>query len=311
MSLAAAPLPDAGRMRILHEVALRGTIAGAARALGLTASAVSQQIAALEREVGMTLLDRSPRGVSLTGAGHVLSERAAQLLDVLTAARADLDRLTGGAGGPVAVAAVASAAATLVSDAVLRLRVDEPDMEPSVRAAEPQQALELLMAGDVDVAVVDEYDYVPLALPENTVVRELCSEPLLLVAPSGARLRPTRPALGDLAGADWVMPPDDAACGQAVRAACRAAGFEPRVRWDTDDMLLLARAVAAGHGYAVLPRRSIATGAVAVRTVELSAPALSRRIVAVARASSAARPVVRVMLDSLRGAAADSVHRRL
>jgi molybdate transport repressor ModE-like protein len=310
MSVAMASLPDAGRMRVLREVALRGTIAGAARALGLTASAVSQQITALEREVGAPLLDRSPRGVALTGAGHVLAERAAQLMEVLAAARADLDRLTGAAGGPVTVAAVASAAATVVSDAVLALRSANPAVEPSVRAAEPQQALGLLLAGDVDVAVVDEYDYVPLALPENTVVRELCSEPLLLVAPSGTRLRPARPALADLATADWVMPPDDAACGQAVRAACRAAGFEPRVRWETDDMLLLARAVAAGHGLAVLPRRSIATGAVALRTVELTAPRLRRRIVAVARASAAARPVVRTMLDSLANAATEPVPRR-
>ncbi|MDT4893959.1 MAG: hypothetical protein QOE97_2994 [Pseudonocardiales bacterium] len=310
MSVAMASLPDAGRMRVLREVALRGTIAGAARALGLTASAVSQQITALEREVGTPLLDRSPRGVALTGAGHVLAERAAQLMEVLAGARADLDRLTGAAGGPVTVAAVASAAATVVSDAVLALRSTNPAVEPSVRAAEPQQALGLLLAGDVDVAVVDEYDYVPLALPENTVVRELCSEPLLLVAPSGTRLRPARPALADLATADWVMPPDDAACGQAVRAACRAAGFEPRVRWETDDMLLLARAVAAGHGLAVLPRRSIATGAAAVRTVELTAPTLRRRIVAVARTSAAARPVVRTMLDSLANAATEPVPRR-
>ena len=93
---------DVGRMRLLREVALRGTIAGAARELGLTPSAVSQQLAVLEREAGTALVDRSPRGVSLTGAGHALAARAGEVLDVLSAARADLDRLAGTPGGPVA-----------------------------------------------------------------------------------------------------------------------------------------------------------------------------------------------------------------
>jgi DNA-binding transcriptional LysR family regulator len=95
------------------------------------------------------------------------------------------------------------------------------------------------------------------------------------------------------------MPPEDAACGQAVRAACRAAGFEPRVRWETDDMLLLVAAVAAGHGLAVLPRRSIATDAADVTTSRLREPALTRRLIAVARASAMSRPVVSTVVDAL------------
>ena len=106
-------------------------------------------------------------------------------------------------------------------------------------------------------------------------------------------------ALAQLAEADWVMPPEDAACGRAVRAACRTAGFEPRVRWETDDMLLLTRAVADGHGLAVLPRRSIAEGVAGVRVVPLREPALTRRLRAVARSSVASRPVVAQVLDAL------------
>ncbi len=113
---------DVSRLRLLHEVGLRGSIAAAARAVGLTPSAVSQQLAALERETGTILIDRSPRGVALTGAGHALAARAAQVLDILSAASADLDRLAGSVAGPVRVAAVASAAATFVSDAVTVLR---------------------------------------------------------------------------------------------------------------------------------------------------------------------------------------------
>jgi molybdate transport repressor ModE-like protein len=296
---------DVGRMRLLREVSLRGTIAAAARELGLTPSAVSQQLAALEREAGVSLVDRSPRGVSLTGAGHALVARADQVLDVLAAARADLDRLGGALGGPVCVAAVASAALTFVSRAADRLGAEHPGIELAVDVAEPSRALALLIAGDVDLAVVDEYDYVPLALPDFVVARPLCAEPLVLTVPSGWS-GAARPALADLAGERWVMPPDEAACGQAVRAACRAAGFEPAVRWTSDDMLVLARAVAAGHGIAVLPELSVAHDAAAVRTLALREPRLQRRLTAVARASALGRPSVAAVLAALVDALDDS-----
>jgi molybdate transport repressor ModE-like protein len=297
----ASPL-DVGRLRLLREVGLRGSIAGAARAVGLTPSAVSQQLAVLERETWTALVDRSPRGVALTGAGHALAARAEQVLDVLAAARADLDRLAGSVAGPVRIASVASAAATVVSAAVAALRASGPGIDVSVVAAEPERGIGLLLTGDVDIAVVDEYDYVPLALPDAAVVRELGVEPLVVVRPSGTA--PRRARLVHLADADWVMPPEDAACGRAVRAACRTVGYEPRVRWETDDMLLLVRAVAQGHGVAVLPRRSVPDGVTDVDVQILREPALTRRLVAVARASAAARPVIGEVLDALSKASA-------
>ena len=293
---------DVGRLRLLREVGLRGTIAGAARSLGLTSSAVSQQLAVLEREAGAALVDRSPRGVVLTGAGHALARRADEVLDVLASARADLDRIAGSLSGPVRIAAVASAAATFVSNAACELRESRPGIALSVVVAEPARSLDLLLAGDADIAVVDEYDFVPLALPEFVVARELCAEPLVAVLPSGSGTgRAVR--LADFADADWIMPPDEAACGLAVRSACRAEGFEPRVRWETDDMLLLARAVAAGHGVAVLPRLSVDTSAGAVQTRRLSAPRLQRRLRAVARASALSRPVIGAVAGALAGQA--------
>jgi DNA-binding transcriptional LysR family regulator len=293
---------DVGRLRVLREVGLRGTIAGAARSLGLTPSAVSQQVSVLEREAGTPLIDRSPRGVVLTGAGRLLAARAGEILDVLGSARADLDRIGGSVAGPVAVAAVASAAATFVSAAATALRTSHPDIAVRVTAAEPALALRLLVAGDVELAVVDEYDYVPLALPESVVVRELCTEPLVAVGAAGS-FGHRRPALADLAARDWVMPPDDAACGLAVRSACRAEGFEPRVSWETDDMLLLVRAVGAGHGVAVLPRLSVADAVADVEIRQLRQPKLERRLIAVARSSALGRPVVSTVLDAISSSA--------
>ncbi len=300
---------DVGRLRLLREVGLRGTIAGAARALGLTPSAVSQQLAVLEREAGTALIDRSSRGASLTGAGRALAVRAGEVQDVLRAARADLDRLAGTLGGPVRVAAVASAALTFVSAAVTALGENHSGIEVAVRVAEPSSALTTLLAGDVDIAVVDEYDYVPLALPDFVVAHELCQEPLVLVVPRGWA-GPHRPDLSDLASADWVMPPTDAACGVAVRSACRASGFEPRVRWTSDDMLVLSRTVAAGHGVAVLPRLAVASDAADVDVRRLRAPRLERRLRAVARSSALARPAVGVVLAELGSCAVHAISNR-
>jgi molybdate transport repressor ModE-like protein len=293
---------DVGRLRLLREIGTRGSIAGAARALGLTPSAVSQQLAVLERDCGTSLVDRSPRGVALTGAGRRLAARADQVLDLLEEARADLDRAAGTVGGPVRVAAVASAALTFVSAAATALAVDHADINLTVTVAEPAAALGLLLAGDVDLAVVDEYDYVPLALPDYVVASDLHTEPLVVVVPRGWP-GPQRPRLQDLAGADWVMPPDEAACGQAVRSACRAAGFEPRVRWASDDMLVLAHAVGAGHGLAVLPRLSVAGDAAAVEVRPLREPVLTRRLRVVARASTLGRPAVAAVGEALAQAA--------
>lgn len=297
------PPLDAGRLRLLREVALRGTIAGAARALGLTASAVSQQLAVLEREAGTPLLDRSSRGAVLTGAGRALAERAAAIAEVLAEARADLDRIAGDVAGQVRLATVASAAATMVSSAVLRLREAHPAVTVRVLTCEPARSLELLLAGDVDLALVDEYDYQPVALPDHLEVVELRTEPLVLVTSRDVRVSRGPVALVDLADADWVMPPDEAACGLAVRAACRAAGFEPRVGWETDDMLLLVRAVAAGHGVAVLPELAVDPSLTDVRVRAVERPALRRRLVLTARPASARRPVVAALSSGLAAAA--------
>ena len=264
---------------------------------------MSQQLAVLEREAGAALLDRSPRGVVLTGAGLALSARADAVIDLLGQARAELEQSHGQVAGEVRLATVASAAASIVSDAVLALAGTHPGIELRVQTAEPAHSLELLMAGDVDTALIDEYDYQPLALADHLVVHELRTEPLVVVTPPGRLQGRGAVELVDLAGSDWVMPPDDAACGFAVRAACRSAGFEPRVRWETDDMLLLGRAVAAGHGVAVLPRLAVDDAGSAVDIRPLASPKLTRRLSAVVRSASTGRLVVQAVLAALADAA--------
>lgn len=303
---------DVSRLRLLREVALRGSIAAAARELGLTPSAVSQQVAILEREAGTTLLDRSPRGVLLTGAGQALVRRAGAILELLEQARADLDRLSGELAGRVRIGTVASAAVALVSEATSRLAAEHTELELLVTVAEPARSIDALLDGDLDLAVVDLYDGVPVRVPDYLVATEVCTEPLVVVSAPGALDglgAPARSAgsagirLATLAGQHWVMPPLDAACGQAVRFACRAEGFEPTVRWETDDMLLLVRAVAAGHGITVLPRLAVADQVADVVLQPLAEPAMNRRLLALTRTSSQDRPIIRAVLTELGKAA--------
>lgn len=296
------PALDVGRLRLLREVELRGSIAAAAREVGLTPSAVSQQLAILEREAGTALLDRTPRGVLLTGAGRALVSRARSILELLEEARADLDRLTGELSGHVRIGTVASAAATLVSEAATRL-AEHAALEVTVTVAEPARSIDQLLDGDLDIAVVDVYDGVPVPVPDYLVAIDLATEPLVVI--SAVDALPGRGAvkLVELSDAGWVMPPLDAACGQAVRFACRAEGYEPRVRWETDDMLLLVRAVAAGHGIAVLPRLAVADNVAEIDIRPLAEPSMSRRLLALTRSSSQDRPIIRAALDELAKAA--------
>ena len=290
---------DVGRLRLLREVDLRGSIAAAAREVGLTPSAVSQQLTILEREAGTPLLDRSPRGVLLTGAGQALVARARSILELLEEARADLDRLTGELAGHVRIGTVASAAAALVSTAAIRLAAEHVALELTVTVAEPARSIDQLLNGDFDIAIVDVYDGVPIPVPDYLLTTDLCTEPLVVVSAVGALPGRGEVTLSQLSGAGWVMPPQDAACGQAVRFACRAEGFEPEVRWETDDMLLLVRAVAAGHGVAVLPRLAVADNVAEIEVRPLAEPSMSRRLLALTRSSSQDRPIIRAALDEL------------
>jgi molybdate transport repressor ModE-like protein len=295
---------DVTRLRLLREVALRGSIAAAARAVGLTPSAVSQQLTVLEREAGVALLDRSPRGVFVTGAGQSLVDRTHQILQLLEGARSDLEQLSGEVSGNVRIGTVASAAASIVSAAATALAQSHPQIELSVLVAEPQTAIDDLIANDLDLALVDVYDGVPVPVPDYLIATELCTEPLVVVSAPGY-FGPTSPIpLAMLADQRWVMPPQTAACGQAVRFACRAQGFEPQVSWETDDMLLLVRAVAAGHGVAVLPRLAVADSVAAVDLLTLDRPSMNRQLLVLSRSSGADRPVVQAAVNMLAKAAA-------
>ncbi|WP_404430879.1 LysR family transcriptional regulator [Microbacterium lacus] len=298
-------LPDVPRLRILSEVARQGSLAGAARVIGISPSAVSQQISVLEREAGVTLLDRSPRGVGLTGAGEVLVEHAHRILRMLEVTRAEMDQLSGELAGRVRIGSIPSVARSMLLPVADKLGDALPHIELTVNVLEPSASIDALVNGSLDIAVIDLYDNVPMTFPDYLHTEELMNEPLVLIAPPGFSA-PSPVRLADLRNESWVMPDETGACGQAVRFACRMEGFEPNVRWHTADLLLLVESISRGRGVSVLPPLSVDKAVAPVSVFALEQPKLGRRVLVVSRTTDERRPIVRAVLDEIRRAAAEA-----
>ncbi len=240
---------------IFRSVARAGSISAAARELGWTQPAVSQHLAALEREAGTPLLLRGPRGVTLTEAGGLLLSRAdavagqIRMADEEVAAVAQLRR------GSVRLAAFPSALATLVPRAVATLQRRHPDVDVTLVEAEPPEALELLESGTVDLALL--FDYAPAAeLGAGLHSRPVGVEPVHLIVPAGGRHATGPLAVADLAGEPWIV--GCALCRAHLREVCGEAGFVPIERHSTDDYVVQQNLVAAGLGVTLLPAAALA-----------------------------------------------------
>src|SRR6188474_1031368 len=207
---------DVRRMRVLREVAARGSFSAAADALAYTQSAVSQQIAALEREAGTTLVERNARGVRLTDAGRALVEHADAILARLSDAEAELEAIAGLRGGRLRLAAFPSAGASIMPEAIARFRDRHPAVELTLEPAEPGPALQRLRGGEVDIAL-DDPMYV--ALPKR--------HPL-------ARKRGLK--LEELADENWILGTTGSCPDASIfLRSCQVAGFEPRIAFNSDD----------------------------------------------------------------------------
>jgi DNA-binding transcriptional LysR family regulator len=244
---------DVRRLRVLREVAMRGSIAGAAEALRFTPSAVSQQVAKLEREAGVPLVERGPRSISLTPAGWRLVDHAEAILDRLARAELELRSL---AGEPPALrlGAITTAAVSIVPDALVRFGAARPDVEVTVTEADPLASLAGLPTRELDLAIVFEYDYVPLPSDARVVFEVLLEEPLRVVLPASHPLAKRRAVrLADLADETWIHSTLRSSCRPFTERACRAAGFEPRIRFEFDDYAAMQNLVASGAGVALAP----------------------------------------------------------
>jgi DNA-binding transcriptional LysR family regulator len=326
---------DVTRLRVLEAVARHGSVTAAARALNYAQPSVSHHLARLEAETGATLFQRAGRGIRLTEAGRTLAQRATEILGRLDAAESELAAQAGLREGRVRLAAFPSALGTLVPGAAARLRELQPGIDLMLTEAEPPEALRMLRAGYVDVAVIFRHEP-PESDPaeadeEGTRGIPLLDEPVYLVTPrpGGAPAADQAGALpGDQAGppaADQAGPPGKAhpgsdgpaltdyaqarwiagceRCREHLLRQCAQAGFAPRIAFTTDDYVAVQALVAAGLGVTTLPGLALrAARHPGVRAEAL--PGARRRVAAHVYGAPPDPPAVSLLLEVLSDVAA-------
>jgi len=315
---------DVTRLRVLVAVARHGSVTAAAHALNYAQPSVSHHLARLEAETGTKLVQRAGRGIRLTDAGRLLAERGAEVIGRLDAAENELAVYSGMRAGRLRLAAFPSALGTIVPAAAAMLRERHPSVDLRLNEAEPPEAVRMLRAGYVDVALVfrhepegdavDEGDAEPLAA-ETGDMREqmLLSEAVHLIMPSAPKGEPLlAPAvteiwpadLARLSGQRWIAGCDR--CRDHLLRQCAVAGFTPKVAFTTDDFVAVQALVMAGLGVATLPAMALrAARNPGVRTVRLRGS--RRSVVAVRYGEPPDPPATALLLDVLRVAAAPSV----
>jgi DNA-binding transcriptional LysR family regulator len=292
------------RLRVLREVVAQGSFSEAASALNYTQSAVSQAIATLESEAGVALLERDRRGVRPTSAGERLNEHAGRILTQLDAAEAELGAIAGIKGGELRMASFPTAGATLMPLAIAAFRSAYPDVALSLVEGEPEELIPRLRDGEFDLGLIFEFEGTG-ELGPGLRSAALFEDPMKLALPKGHRLaRKDRIALQDLQEDAWVQTAEGSACARHVVRICRAAGFEPRVSFESDDYLTVQGLVAAGVGVALIPQLALSQTVsydIAVRELDPSGPV--RHVVAATPGSGVTLPAAAAMLEMLQDTA--------
>ncbi|WP_232663270.1 LysR family transcriptional regulator [Pseudonocardia sp. TRM90224] len=290
---------DVRRLRLLRELHHRGTIAAVAEALAFTPSAVSQQLATLEREAGVTLLERTGRRVTLTPAARGLVGHAEAVLERLEQAAAELAAARAVAG-PLRVGTFPTAARRIVPAALAALGADHPELVASVWEIDPAQVASALRGGDLDVALVHSYDGVPDPPVDGVATEPLFAEPMYLAAPRGWTSTSTPEPLARWRDVPWIVAPPTTRCGSMTAGACRAAGFTPQVRHVVDDFATAVALVGVGHGVAMVPELGIDGPHPEVTFTPLP---MRRHTSAAYRRGAAGHPAIAAFIAAVRAAA--------
>ncbi|MFF5207241.1 LysR family transcriptional regulator [Streptosporangium sp. NPDC000396] len=308
---------DVRRLRLLRELSYRGTIAAVAEALMFTPSAVSQQLAALEREAGVALLERTGRRVVLTPAGITLVGHAEAVLERLERASSELATARADLVGTVRIGAFPTATRAILPAALAALGRDHPGLEPMVDEIDPAEVAPRLRTGDLDVALIHEYDFVP-ATPDLALDTEpLLEEPMYLASrDDGGSDVPARQddapdntggSLARWRGDSWIVPKPGTLCHEMTVRACQAAGFAPRIRHHIDDFATVLAMVAVGQGVALVPELGAADPPCGVRLTELP---MRRRTRIAFRRGAAAHPAIAAFTAALRSSIPSGHHAR-
>ena len=299
---------DLRRLRLLRELRQRGTIAAVADALQFTPSAVSQQLAMLERETGVRLLERAGRGVRLTDPALVLADHAESLLEQAALAQADLAAAAGVVTGRGRIAGFQSVAVHLALPAIEALAREAPRLRCELVEAEPEEALPALALGDVDLVIGDEWQHQPVGLPKGVGREELLEDPVRLVLPTGhpATHHAAAVPLAELGAEPWTTGPVGMGWDEMTRRTCRElGGFEPDVRHRTNDAAISLAVVARGLAVTMLPELALPERPPAVELRPIAERAVTRSIFLATRATDAARPSTQALVAAVRQAAAD------
>lgn len=295
------------RLRLLRELEARGTVTAVADALSFTPSAVSQQLARLEQETGIALLERVGRGVRLTDAGRTLAAHALAILEAVDAAESDLAAAAVEARGRLRVGAFQSAALRLLVPALERLGTSQPQLDVEVVQADPEATIPALLLGDLDLVFIDEYDDSAPFLHPALDLEHLLDDDLRVVLPRNDPLvgRDTV-RLRDLAERRWASGQEGSVYSDAVEAACRRDGnFVPHIAHRASDLLLVIHLVAAGQAVALLPDLIAADEDPRVAVRAIAGKTLTRTIYTAVRRSSTQRPAVSTLRRALRGTLAE------
>jgi DNA-binding transcriptional LysR family regulator len=295
------------RLRLLRELRERGTIAAVADALRFTPSAVSQQLAILERESGVSLLERAGRGVRLTDAALVLAEHAEALLERAAVAEADLAAAAGTVAGRARIAGFESVALRLALPAIRALRHDAPRLRCELLELEPEEALPALALGDIDLVLGDEWQHQPRLLPEGVERHELTMDRVRLVLPArhpAVRRHAESVPMAELAGDAWTTGHAGLGWDEMTRRTCRdLGGFEPDVHHRTNDAGISLEIIGRGLAVGMLPDLALPGRLPGIRLRDIADAELSRTIFAATRTTDAARPSTQAVLAAVRDAA--------
>lgn len=289
------------RLRLLWELHARGTIAAVAEALSYSPSAVSQQLAVLEREAGVPLLRKTGRTLELTAAGEALVDETDELLAGLERAESALHRARAEVGGTVRVAAFQTAVLSIMPGALRRLREVYPALRVEMVQHEPGAALRETWARGFDLVVAEQYPGHSAPHFRGLDREALARDPIRLGLPrlgSGDPRFDRAARLEDLAELPWVMEPHGAATRHWAEQACRSAGFEPDVRFETADLQAHLRLIESGNAVSLLPGLVHVDAAATVRLLPLPGDP-HRSIFTAARSSRGAHPAVAAVREAL------------
>ncbi|MEU3726281.1 LysR family transcriptional regulator [Streptomyces sp. NPDC031705] len=292
------------RLRTLDALARHGSVSGAAGGLHVTTSAVSQQMAKLEREVGQPLLAKNGRGVRLTDAGRLLADHAARIISQVERAQADVEARRGCAVGELRIGAFPTAMRGLLPRALNALRAGHPELRALVREREPEESMAAVVRGDLDMALAIDWHNKRMPVPAELSRAHLLDDAADIAVPAGHPLAGrTEISLGDFADDDWISWNEGQFCHEWLVFTLRGIGVEPRIAHIAEEHHTQLAFVEAGLGVCVTPRLGRGPVPPGVRLLPVS-DTVRRHVYVVWRTDAGRRPSIRAAVEALEGAAA-------